>query len=163
MWVPLVGSHPRAPVPASSSLTVGPCPQRPTSLPLRGRLQQITATAKLGPLVGPPSSTPNRPAVATDYAMNPGLLRPADGWGGHELGGILGIGLCLPSCPVLYKPSACPSSSSHHGEGDRKQRRRHHRHAIWGPFGVQCGYRIDRRVLGKLSPPPIWGTTPVAA
>jgi hypothetical protein len=34
-------------------------------------------------------------------------------------------------------------------------RRRHHRHAIWGPFSVQCGYRIDRRVLGKLSPPPI--------
>jgi hypothetical protein len=43
--------------------------------------------------------------------------------------------------------------------GERNpERRRHHRHAIWGPFGVQCGYRIDRRVLGKLSPPLIWGT-----
>jgi hypothetical protein len=60
----------------------------------------------------------HRSTVATNCTMNPRFLRPADGWDVHEPGGILGIGLCLPSCPVLYKPSACPSSSSHHGEGE---------------------------------------------
>jgi hypothetical protein len=48
--------------------------------------------------------------------VNPGLLRPADGWGGREPAGTLGIGLSLPLCSVLYNPSARPSSSSHHGE-----------------------------------------------
>jgi hypothetical protein len=60
----------------------------------------------------------HRSTVAMTRTTNPRFLRPAYGWVGHEPGGILGIGLCLSSCPVLYKPSACPSSSSHHGEGE---------------------------------------------
>jgi hypothetical protein len=66
----------------------------------------------------------HRSTVATTRTTIPRFLRRADGWDDHEPGGILGIGLCLPSCPVLYKPSACPSSSSHHGEGEGSRRRR---------------------------------------
>lgn len=62
------------------------------------------------------SHPPNRPTVATNRTVNPGLLRLADGWGGREPAVTLGIGLSLPLCSVLYNLSARPSSSSHHGE-----------------------------------------------
>jgi hypothetical protein len=65
----------------------------------------------------------HRSTVATTRTTNPRFLRPADGWDGHEPGGILGIGLCLPfslcyiipELPTTASPMAGRASFIHGG------------------------------------------------